>query len=144
MELETKFFRLRTALTIGSRFDDWKVSWLGDWTRDRLSYLVMAARVRPKVEVPDLPTRSAQIVSPAGEPAWPSASSLAINGRSRLFELRHTRRCLTVAAGLAVGFDEARLLHPELVSRWRCQAPPLPSRGWDFPTAPGQSVPGGC
>ena len=45
MQLETKFLRLRTPVTIGSRFGDWEVTWLGGWTRDRLSYLVMAVRI---------------------------------------------------------------------------------------------------
>jgi hypothetical protein len=43
--LETKFLRLRTPVTIGSRFGDWEVSWLGGWTRNRLCYLVMVVRV---------------------------------------------------------------------------------------------------
>jgi len=34
--VETKFIRLRTPVTIGSRFGDWQVCWLGGWTRDRL------------------------------------------------------------------------------------------------------------
>jgi hypothetical protein len=33
MQPETKFLRLRTPVTIGSRFGDWKVVWLGGWTR---------------------------------------------------------------------------------------------------------------
>jgi hypothetical protein len=41
MQLETKFLRLRTPVTIGSLFGDWQVCWLGGWTRHRLSYLVM-------------------------------------------------------------------------------------------------------
>ena len=45
MPLETKFLRLRTPVTIGSRFGDWEVSWLGGWTRNRLCYLVMVVRV---------------------------------------------------------------------------------------------------
>jgi hypothetical protein len=45
MKLETKFLRLRTPVTIGSRFGDWEVTWLGGWTRHRLSYLVMVMRV---------------------------------------------------------------------------------------------------
>ena len=40
MKLETKFLRLRTPVTIGSRFGDWEVTWLGGWTRCRLSYLL--------------------------------------------------------------------------------------------------------
>ena len=47
MQLETKFLRLRTPVTIGSRFGEWEVTWLGGWTRDRLSYLVMVVRQRP-------------------------------------------------------------------------------------------------
>ena len=45
MQLETKFLHLRTPVTIGSRFGDWEVTWLGGWTRDRLSYLVMAVKL---------------------------------------------------------------------------------------------------
>src|SRR5258708_32941922 len=45
IRLETKYLRLRTPVTLGSRFGDWEVTWLGGWTRDRLSYLVMAVRV---------------------------------------------------------------------------------------------------
>jgi hypothetical protein len=41
----TKFARLKTPVTIGSRFDDWEVRWLGGWTRDQLSFLVMLVRV---------------------------------------------------------------------------------------------------
>ena len=45
MQLETRFLRLRTPVTVGSRVGDWEVTWLGGWTRDRLSYLVMAVRI---------------------------------------------------------------------------------------------------
>jgi hypothetical protein len=44
MQLETKFVRFRTPVTIGSRFGDWEVCWLGGWTRHRLRYLVMVVR----------------------------------------------------------------------------------------------------
>jgi hypothetical protein len=47
MHLETKFLRLKTPVTIGSRFEDWQVCWLGGWTRHRLSYIVMVVRVLP-------------------------------------------------------------------------------------------------
>ena len=46
MQLETKYMRLRTPVTIGSRFGDWEVCWLGGWSRCRLHYLVMVVRVR--------------------------------------------------------------------------------------------------
>lgn len=46
MRVETNFLRLRTPVTIGSLFGDWEVCWLGGWTRDRLSYIVMVARTR--------------------------------------------------------------------------------------------------
>src|SRR5437660_5566436 len=42
--LKMKFLRLKTPVTINSRFGDWRVCWLGGWTRDRLSYLVMLVR----------------------------------------------------------------------------------------------------
>ncbi len=45
MRIETKFLRLKTPVTIGSYFDDWRVCWLGGWTRDKRSYIVMVARV---------------------------------------------------------------------------------------------------
>ena len=44
MRLETKFLRLKTPVTLGSRFGDWQVCWLGGWTRHRLSYFVMVVR----------------------------------------------------------------------------------------------------
>jgi hypothetical protein len=47
MRLETKFLRLKTSVTVGSWFGDWQVCWLGGWTRDRLSYLVMVVRIPP-------------------------------------------------------------------------------------------------
>ena len=30
---------------VRSRFDDWEVCWLGGWTRDRLSFVVMVIRL---------------------------------------------------------------------------------------------------
>jgi hypothetical protein len=45
MQPETKFLRLRTPVTIGSFFGDWVVTWLGGWTRDRLSYMVMVMKI---------------------------------------------------------------------------------------------------
>ena len=47
MQVETKFLRLRTPVELGSRFGEWQVTWLGGWTRDRLSYLVMVVRIQP-------------------------------------------------------------------------------------------------
>ena len=50
MRLETKYLRLHGPVTIGSRFGEWEVCWLGWWTRHRLFYLVMVARaVRDKI-----------------------------------------------------------------------------------------------
>jgi hypothetical protein len=45
VQIETKFLRLKTPVTLGSYFGDWRVTWLGGWTRGKLSYLVMVARV---------------------------------------------------------------------------------------------------
>jgi hypothetical protein len=47
MQLETKFLRLRTPVTLGSRFGDWHVCWLGGWSRYELHYLVMVAKLEP-------------------------------------------------------------------------------------------------
>jgi hypothetical protein len=47
MPLETKFLRLRTPVTLGSRLGDWQVTWLGGWGRYQLYYLVMVVKVQP-------------------------------------------------------------------------------------------------
>ena len=47
MQLETKFLCLRTPVTLGSRFGDWQVTWLGGWSRYRLYYLVMVVKLEP-------------------------------------------------------------------------------------------------
>jgi hypothetical protein len=52
MQLETKYLRLRTPVTIGSRFGDWEVCWLGGWQRHRLYYLVMLVKLEPRVSRP--------------------------------------------------------------------------------------------
>ena len=52
MRLETKFLRLKTPVTLGSRFDDWRVVWLGGWTRHRLTFIVMVAREAPRCGAP--------------------------------------------------------------------------------------------
>ena len=46
MQLETKFLRLRTPVELGSRFGDWRVTWVGGWTRDRLSFFVMVVKIK--------------------------------------------------------------------------------------------------
>src|SRR5713101_853681 len=50
MQLETKYLRLFTAVTLGSRFGDWCVCWRGGWSRHRLFYLVMLVRVEPSAQ----------------------------------------------------------------------------------------------
>lgn len=45
MQTETKFLRLKTPVTIGSYFGDWRVAWLGGWSRHKLTCIVMVARV---------------------------------------------------------------------------------------------------
>src|SRR5260370_11662386 len=50
MRLETKYLRLCTAVTLGSRFGDWRVCWRGGWSRHRLFYLVMLVRVEPSAQ----------------------------------------------------------------------------------------------
>ena len=48
MQLETKYLKLRTPVSLGSRFDDWQVCWLGGWGRYRLFYLVMVVKLPPR------------------------------------------------------------------------------------------------
>ena len=66
MKVQTKFLRLRTPVTLGSRFDDWQVCWLGGWTRHRLSYLVMVVRITTFVE--ERQTRNDESSTPTREP----------------------------------------------------------------------------
>jgi hypothetical protein len=44
MRVETKFLRLKTPVTVGSRFGEWRVCWLGGWPRHQLSFIVMVFR----------------------------------------------------------------------------------------------------
>jgi hypothetical protein len=46
MQIETKYLRLRTPVTLGSLFGDWRVCWLGGWAKHRMYYLVMLVRVK--------------------------------------------------------------------------------------------------
>jgi hypothetical protein len=39
-----------TPMTIGSRFGEWRVCWLGGWSRHRLSYFVMVVRVSNPIQ----------------------------------------------------------------------------------------------
>ena len=52
MHMETKYLRLPTPVTLGSRFDDWSVCWLGGWAKHRMFYLVMLVRVLPDRPAP--------------------------------------------------------------------------------------------
>jgi hypothetical protein len=44
MRIETKFLSLPIPVAAGSRFGDWQVTWIGGWTKHRLSYLVLVAK----------------------------------------------------------------------------------------------------
>jgi len=57
MQLETKFLRLRTPVTLESRFGEWQVTWLGGWSRHRLYYLVMLVKLQPLTVRPRLRSR---------------------------------------------------------------------------------------
>jgi hypothetical protein len=52
MQMETRFLRLRMEVTVGSRFGDWQVCWLGGWAKHRLYYLVMLVKI-PHKAVPE-------------------------------------------------------------------------------------------
>jgi hypothetical protein len=44
MQPDTKFMRIPLAATVGSRFGEWQVTWIGGWDKWRLYYLVMVVR----------------------------------------------------------------------------------------------------
>jgi hypothetical protein len=52
VQMKTEYRRLRMPVTIGSRFGDWRVCWLGGWEKHRLYYLVMVVRVTDGEEEP--------------------------------------------------------------------------------------------
>jgi hypothetical protein len=54
--LGIKSLRLRTPVTIGSRFGDWEVTRLGSSSRGRLHYLVVAGRVTSEETEPPIRT----------------------------------------------------------------------------------------
>jgi hypothetical protein len=41
----SEFLRLKAPVTIDSGFGDWRVCWLGGWTRQRLANFVMVVRI---------------------------------------------------------------------------------------------------
>jgi hypothetical protein len=45
MQMETKFLRLHTPVELGSLFGDWRVCWLGGWSKHRMFYLVMLMKI---------------------------------------------------------------------------------------------------
>ena len=58
MRLETKFLRLKTPVTIGSRFGDWEVCWLGGWIKHRFciprngrSSRPMLRKIRRRIDI---------------------------------------------------------------------------------------------
>lgn len=46
-QIETRFLSLKTPVALGAYIEGWRVAWLGGWTREHLSFLVMVARRRP-------------------------------------------------------------------------------------------------
>jgi hypothetical protein len=66
MNLETKFLRLRTPVTIGSRFDDWHVCW-GGWGKYRLYYLVMVVKLPRENFAPPQPQNGSSSSNSSGQ-----------------------------------------------------------------------------
>ena len=54
VRLETKFLYLKKPVTLGSRFDDWEVCWVGGWSKRRFAFVVMLVRVIPKRTIRNL------------------------------------------------------------------------------------------
>jgi hypothetical protein len=80
MQLETKFMRVPLAATVGSRFGDWQVTWIGGWDKWRLYYLVMVVKL-PRQAYEESP---AQTPSAGAPKAWPRSRALAVSYRKRL------------------------------------------------------------
>ena len=55
MQIETKYLRLRTSVTLDSRFGDWRVCWLGGWEKHRMYFLVMLVRLGTKKLKKEMP-----------------------------------------------------------------------------------------
>src|SRR5260370_32633647 len=87
MGRETQFLRVRTPVTIGSRFGDWQVSWLGGWQRHRLYYLVVVVREQPWLaEALGAQLRAWIISDPAARrsrPAQPARRNLSVSSAFR-------------------------------------------------------------
>ena len=66
MQMETKYLRLPTPVTLGSRFDDWSVCWLGGWAKHRMFYLVMLVRVLPDTRAGLRAVGTAEKILPEG------------------------------------------------------------------------------
>jgi hypothetical protein len=113
MQLETKFLRLRTPVMIGSRFGDWRVSWLGGSTRHRLSYLVMVVRVT-RDESPPAAEKTGFYKVPSLKGVWYRGHFLHDGSLATLEEL----------------FDPARLNSD------------LQAKGWNPPGVTRRAVPG--
>ena len=68
--METKFLQLRMEVTVGSRFGDWQVCWLGGWSKHRLYHFVML------VKIPKKAVRGNAERPPNGSPSRSSLESL--------------------------------------------------------------------
>jgi hypothetical protein len=44
MKLETKFLCIQIPVSLGSRFGDWEVCWVGGWSKRRFAFIVMLVR----------------------------------------------------------------------------------------------------
>jgi hypothetical protein len=44
MHVQTKFLRLCEPVSLGDRFADWQVSWIGGWDKGRVFFVVMVQR----------------------------------------------------------------------------------------------------
>ena len=42
--IESKYLRLRFAVTVGSLLDEWKVIWVGGWDKNHVFYLALVER----------------------------------------------------------------------------------------------------
>ena len=85
-------YRVRTPVTLGSRFGDWHVTWLGGWSRYRLYYLVMVVKLEPRrITAAGSPARVKNRRGTWATPSWRFDPALGYSSGMTSVSLRHFR-----------------------------------------------------
>jgi hypothetical protein len=79
-QVQTKFLRLFSEVTISDHIDGWRVCWIGGWDKCRVLFVVMVERPKPS-----RPKRSARRASQAQDRSRRTATTLEAFCRARPF-----------------------------------------------------------